>query len=208
MILQVASGVYSIRLANTEQIKQVWCDMDTDGDGWTVFLKRINGSVDFYQVLATYSEGFGDVNGEYWLARGLEALHTMTTAKTYQVRADISDWAGEFAHSLHASMAVANASDDYRLTVGDFRGGGGGGLLTKNHNMRFSTKDADRDMDSRFHCAERLSGGFWYNKCTWCNPTGVYYIGGAYTHPDHGTHANNGIQWRSWSIHDLLRMKR
>ena len=113
------SGVYSIRLADTQQIKQVWCDMDTDGGGWTVFLKRIDGSVDFFQDLATYTEGFDDLSGEYWL--GLDALHTMTTAKTYQLRADISDWSGEFAHSLHASMTVANASDDYRLTVASAR---------------------------------------------------------------------------------------
>ena len=84
-----SSGVYSILPAGTQQNKQVWCDMDTDGGGWTVFLKRIDGSVDFYQDLAAYTQGFGDVNGEYWL--GLDALQAMTAAKTYQIRADMSD---------------------------------------------------------------------------------------------------------------------
>ena len=139
-----SSGVYSILPAGTQQIKQVWCDMDTDGGGWTVFLKRIDGSVDFYQDLTAYTQGFGDVNGEYWL--GLDALHAMTSAKTYQLRADMSDWDGVTAHSLHAFMEVTDASDDYRLTVGAFLGGDGGDcLLVQNQNMPFTTKDVDRD---------------------------------------------------------------
>ena len=67
---------------------------------------------------AEYAEGFGDVNGEYWL--GLDALHAMTTAKTYQLRTDVSDWAGASTYSLHASMVVADAADGYRLTLGHF----------------------------------------------------------------------------------------
>ena len=136
-----SSGVFSILPAGTQQIKQVWCDMDTDGGGWTVFLKRVNGSADFYQDVAAYTQGFGNVNGEYWL--GLDALHALTATKTYQLRADMSDWDGASAHSLHASMVVADASDEYRLTVGAFLGRDGGDCLLINQNMTFSTKNAD-----------------------------------------------------------------
>ena len=191
----IPSGVYSIKLAGTGQMKQVWCDMDTDGGGWTVFLKRIDGSVDFYQDLATYTEGFGDVNGEYWL--GLDALHAITTAKTYQLRADMSDWAGESAHSSHASVVVADASDDYRWTVGAFLGGDGGDCMSRMHNnMRFSTKDEDRDGHPG-KCAISHKRGFWYNHCVLCNPTGIYYNGGVYT-----SDKTDGIQWRTWDLHD------
>ena len=190
-----SSGVYSILLAGTQQIKQVWCDMDTDGGGWTVFLKRIDGSVDFYQDLAAYTQGFGDVNGEYWL--GLDALHAMTSAKTYQIRVDMSDWDSASAHSLHASMVVADASDNYRLTVGAFLGGDGGDcLLGRNQNMPFTTKDADRD-NVGYNCAQHHTGGFWSNECSRCHPTAKYYTGGDYTNPDG---ENNGIQWKSWSL--------
>ena len=193
-----SSGVYSILPAGTQQIKQVWCDMDTDGGGWTAFLQRINGSVDFYQDLAAYTQGFGDVNGEYWL--GLDALHAMTAAKTYQIRADMSDWDGASAHSLFASMVVADASDDYRLTVGALLGGDGGDcLITHNQNMPFSAKDADRDNLGDKNCAQFHTGGFWYNTCSACHPTAKYYPGGDYTNPDGD--GNNGIQWRSWSLH-------
>ena len=188
------SGVYEITPAGTQQIKQVWCDMDTDGGGWTVFLKRIDGSVDFYQNIAAYTEGFGDVCGEYWL--GLDALHAMTSAKTYQIRADMSDWDGASAHSLYASMVVADASDDYRLTLGAFLGGEGGNGFLTNQNMFFTTYDAERDKQVSVNCAVHHTSGFWYNACSTVHPTSKYYTGGPYT----GTR-NNGIQWRSWSLH-------
>ena len=91
------SGVYTI-IVGGQFLKQVWCDMDTDGGGWTVFLKRLDGSVDFYRDRAAYKEGFGDVNGEHWL--GLDALHMLTSAKTYKLRVDVSDWEEDTAYRL------------------------------------------------------------------------------------------------------------
>ena len=94
---------------------------------------------------------------------------------------------------------MADASDDYRLTVGAFLGGDGGDcLLSQNQNMPFTTKDADRD-NVEHNCAQYHTGGFWYNGCSICHPTSKYYTGGNYINPDGIEH--NGIQWRSWSLH-------
>ena len=41
--------------------------MKTDGGGWTVFHKRFDGFVGFYRGWEEYKNGFGDLNGEFWL---------------------------------------------------------------------------------------------------------------------------------------------
>ena len=54
---------------SSDETVEVWCDMDTDGGGWTVFLNRQRQTpkLDFAQTWTTYADGFGSPTGEYWL---------------------------------------------------------------------------------------------------------------------------------------------
>ena len=47
----------------------VWCDMETDGGGWTVFLSRQKQTqqLDFNRTWSDYKEGFGNPYKEYYL---------------------------------------------------------------------------------------------------------------------------------------------
>ena len=45
---QTNSGVYTVDPDDSGAF-DVFCDQTTNGGGWTVFQKRIHGSVDFYR---------------------------------------------------------------------------------------------------------------------------------------------------------------
>ncbi|XP_052786257.1 fibrinogen beta chain-like [Mya arenaria] len=57
--LSRGSGVYRITPWNTHREVEVYCDMDTEGGGWTVFHRRWDGSVAFNRSFVEYERGFG-----------------------------------------------------------------------------------------------------------------------------------------------------
>lgn len=67
----------------------VFFDQTTDGGGWTVFQKRIDGSVDFYRYWADYKNGFSNLNGEFWL--GLDKIHRLVNSDAFEFRVDLED---------------------------------------------------------------------------------------------------------------------
>ncbi|XP_060055318.1 ficolin-1 isoform X2 [Erinaceus europaeus] len=69
------SGWHTIYLPDCRPLV-VLCDMNTDGGGWTVFQRRVDGSVDFYLDWASYKKGFGSQLGEFWL--GNDNIHALT----------------------------------------------------------------------------------------------------------------------------------
>ncbi|XP_019861302.1 PREDICTED: angiopoietin-related protein 3-like [Amphimedon queenslandica] len=73
------SGVYPVK-PNGGEAFQVYCDMETDGGGWTVFQRRKDGSVAFNRNWADYEKGFGNLTGEFWL--GLSKIHRITQGET------------------------------------------------------------------------------------------------------------------------------
>ncbi|XP_062615421.1 fibrinogen beta chain-like isoform X2 [Saccostrea cucullata] len=67
----IVSGVYIICPWKREETNlhcvQVYCDMATDGGGWTVIQRRQSGDVSFERNWEEYKMGFGDVSTSYWI---------------------------------------------------------------------------------------------------------------------------------------------
>ena len=102
---------------------QVFCDMATDGGGWTVFQKRLDGSVDFYREWESYKNGFGDLNGEFWL--GNDNLHRLTAADDVMLRVDLEDFDGNITYAEYTTFKVVDEGDKYRLLIGGYNGTAG-----------------------------------------------------------------------------------
>ena len=100
--------------------------MTTDGGGWTVFQRRLDGSVDFYLGWESYRNGFGNLSGEFWL--GNENLHRLTAADDVMLRVELEDFDGNITYAEYTTFKVADEADKYRLSIGGFNGTAGDSL--------------------------------------------------------------------------------
>jgi len=171
------SGRYQVTVTSSygsTKSLSVWCDM-SNGGGWTVFQKRFDGSVDFYQGIKSYEQGFGSIDEEFWL--GLQNMYEMTAGHQNSLRVDIVDYAGNHSYEQYGGFSVGQGSD-YRLHVNSNPSGTTNGHLEYYNNMAFSAKDMDRDTFTSGSCAERFHGAFWYNACLQkSNMNGLYKPG-------------------------------
>ncbi|XP_072242968.1 fibrinogen C domain-containing protein 1-like [Leuresthes tenuis] len=186
-------GVYSVYPPHNPDGFMVYCDMTTDGGGWTVIQRRDDGSVNFFRGWEAYRDGFGTTTGEHWL--GLQRIYSLTRSGGFELRIDMADFdnATAFAHYSDFSVGLDSVNpeeDGYPLIVDGYSGTAGDSLL-KHSGMRFTTKDRDQDQ-SENNCAAYYQGAWWYRNCHTSNLNGQYLRGG------HASYAD-GVEWSSWT---------
>ncbi|XP_078666661.1 microfibril-associated glycoprotein 4-like [Branchiostoma floridae x Branchiostoma belcheri] len=182
------SGVYMVYPRDNLGGFNVFCDMDTDGGGWTLFQKRQDGTVDFYRGWRDYKIGFpSNLNGEFWL--GNDNLYRLAVQKVYQLRVDLEDVEGNTAYAAYDTFAISPESQNYTLHIGTYSGTAGDSLAHHDGHP-FSTKDRDNDEHTR-SCAQDFNGAWWYGSCLVSNLNGLYRLGPI-------GDAHNGGVWRYW----------
>jgi len=112
-------GVYTIK-PDSRPGFDVFCDQTTDGGGWIVFQKRLDGSVDFFLDWSDYKVGFGDLNGEFWL--GLDKINRLTSDDNSMLRVDLEDFEGNTAYAEYDMFSVMSENDKYKLNLGSYSG--------------------------------------------------------------------------------------
>ena len=159
--------------------------METDGGGWTVFQRRMDGSVDFYLNWADYVHGFGNISREHWL--GLSKIYRLANRTSpAQLRVDMRDKDGNSAYASYSTFYIGSSLTEYYLYVSGFNGTAGDSL--GGHSLyRFSTKDNDNDVHVD-NCATVYPGGWWYAGCHSSN------INGNYGNDNYAS----GINWQTW----------
>uniref|UniRef100_A0A1A8KWK7 Angiopoietin-like 2b n=1 Tax=Nothobranchius kuhntae TaxID=321403 RepID=A0A1A8KWK7_NOTKU len=181
-----ASSMYLVKPENANRLMQVWCDQRHDPGGWTVIQRRVDGSVNFFRNWETYKQGFGNIDGEYWL--GLENIYWLTNQATYKLLITLEDWSGRKMFAEYASFRVESEADFYKLRVGRYHGNAGDSL-TWHNGKQFTTLDRDHDAYTG-NCAHYQKGGWWYNSCAHSNLNGVWYRGGHYR-----SRYQDGVYW-------------
>ena len=76
----------------------VYCDMETDNGGWTVYQRRKDGSVDFNRGWSDYERRFGNLSGDYWI--GLASVHQLLQENgANELRIEFEDYSGDSAYA-------------------------------------------------------------------------------------------------------------
>ncbi|XP_051480468.1 angiopoietin-related protein 3 isoform X1 [Apus apus] len=163
-----SSGVYTIK-PNGSEAFDVYCEMKF-GTSWTVIQKRVDGSLDFNQSWDAYTNGFGDLNEEFWL--GLNKTYSITKQGDYILRIELQDWKDNRRHIEYA-FSLGGPETGYTLQLARVSGSIPNALPERT-DLRFSTADHDLDIANDFNCPENYLGGWWHSECEETNLNGKY----------------------------------
>ncbi|KAG5277539.1 hypothetical protein AALO_G00118780 [Alosa alosa] len=194
------SGVFTVVPSLGATPVEVYCDMETDGGGWTVIQHRQDGSVNFDRSWTEYKEGFGDLHTEYWL--GNSHIHDLTSQGDYTLRIDLEDWSSKHKYALYQSFSIEDEATQYRLHVSGYSGTAEDSFSWYHDKQGFSTPDTGNV------CAEISHAGWWYNQCFYANLNGVYYKGGRYSPKAKNPLGPDGIVWFTWKDSDYYSLRR
>ncbi|XP_064554344.1 fibrinogen-like protein 1 [Drosophila montana] len=186
-----STNVHVIRVPGVEPFP-VFCDSTLADSGWTVILRRHDGSVNFNRNWTAYSLGFGDLRGEFFI--GLEKIHLMTKSQHHELYIYLRDFDDENRYAYYDHFQIAQEGEFFRLmSLGDYKGTAGDALSSQ-RDMKFSTPDRDNDKSPN-NCAKEFRAGWWYRKCYYCNLNGQYF--------NARTTNQYGINWFAWHKNSL-----
>ncbi|KAI8042045.1 ryncolin-2-like [Drosophila gunungcola] len=167
----------------------VACDQLSHGGGWTIILRRTDGSEDFFRDWNDYKNGFGKLENEFFL--GLDKLHAITSSQTQELLVLLEDNEGDRRYQIYDNFRIGSEQDGFALeSLGNTSGNAGDAMAT-HLGQKFTTKDRDNDKHGTVNCATNYSSAWWYNACHHSNLAGKY---GDNTH-------GKGINWYQFKGH-------
>lgn len=113
------SGIYRVDPQDDNRGFGVYCDQE-NGGGWTTFLRRYDGLLNFDRGWNAYLDGLGDLTGEFWA--GLTKMRRLTGASTFTIRFDLESPDGEKKYAEYSGSQLGAQSTKFKITVGNYSG--------------------------------------------------------------------------------------
>uniref|UniRef100_T1JBN5 Vinculin n=1 Tax=Strigamia maritima TaxID=126957 RepID=T1JBN5_STRMM len=104
---------------------QVYCDMKTDGGGWTMFQRRDDYEIrqNFFRNWTDYRIGFGDLDKEFWL--GNDHLYILTNQDRVTLRVDLEDFEGNARYAEYKQFQISDNRNNYKAVIAEYQGDAG-----------------------------------------------------------------------------------
>ncbi|KFB41064.1 AGAP011225-PA-like protein [Anopheles sinensis] len=161
------SGKYVIQAE--ENKFGVLCEQTSFGGGWTVIQHRFDGSTDFYRNWTEYRNGFGNLDGEFWL--GLEYVYQIMKNRPHELIVELKDFEGTYKYARYREFGIGDESEAYALKKLGKYAGTVGDSFAGNKGRKFSTYDRDHTLRK---CAVKQHSGWWHDNCSNANLNGRY----------------------------------
>ncbi|XP_034104830.2 fibrinogen-like protein 1 [Drosophila albomicans] len=145
----------------------VLCDSQLAGPGWIVIQQRVGGKERFNRDWATYREGFGSMDSDFFL--GLEKIFRLTNSRRHELYVHLVELNGTIYYARYDDFKISDENNGYTLSLGGFMGNVSD-AMRNSENLKFTT--FDRGDDKR--CADHYKSGWWYKSCYNCNLNAVY----------------------------------
>ncbi|XP_028589081.2 angiopoietin-related protein 3 [Podarcis muralis] len=163
-----SSGIYSIKPRGSEAFN-VYCEIKAES-AWTVIQNRSDGSLDFNQTWENYMNGFGNLDGEFWL--GLQKIYSIVNQGDHILRIELEDSRANQRY-IEYTFTMGGSETDYTALLSRITGNIPN-VLPEQKEVKFSTKDHNSNTERKVNCPENNSGGWWHTACEETNLNGKY----------------------------------
>ncbi|XP_033150395.1 angiopoietin-related protein 7-like [Drosophila busckii] len=138
---------------------QLPCDSTLPNKPYAIIQRRNRGIVNFDRAWHEYKNGFGDLQGEFWL--GLERLHQLTKFQPHELLIQLENAVGARLFIRYTNFSIGNESESYKILTAVPQSGNNNTI----EPLKFTTSDRDNDNDVDDNCAVDFASGWWFNDC-------------------------------------------